>query len=62
MQAVQVVKSPQEKAASKAKAETRKTAEKKKRGRPKGSKNKAKKEDVALNAELLQKQTGKEVA
>lgn len=52
MQAVQVVKSPQEKAASKAKAEARKTAEKKKRGRPKGSKNKAKKE-VVLNAELL---------
>jgi len=52
MQAVQVVKSPEEKAASKAKAEARKTAEKKKRGRPKGSKNKAKKE-VVLNAELL---------
>ena len=53
MQIVQVVKSPQEKAASKAKAEARKTAEKKKRGRPKGSKNKAKQEGVALNAELL---------
>jgi putative transposase len=53
MQAVQVVKSPEEKAASKAKAEARKTTEKKKRGRPKGSKNKAKKEDVVLNAELL---------
>jgi len=52
MQAVQVVKSSEEKAASKAKAEARKTAEKKKRGRPKGSKNKAKKE-VVLNAELL---------
>ncbi len=56
MQAVQVVKSPEEKAASKAKAEARKTAEKKKRGRPKGSKNKAKKE-VVLNAELLRIQT-----
>lgn len=53
MQAVQVVKSPEEKAASKAKAEARKTAEKKKRGRPKGSKNKTKKEEVVLNAELL---------
>jgi putative transposase len=53
MQAVQVVKSPEEKAASKAKAEARKTAEKKKRGRPKGSKNKIKKEEVVLNAELL---------
>jgi putative transposase len=53
IQVVQVVKSPEEKAASKAKAEARKTAEKKKRGRPQGSKNKAKKEDVVLNAELL---------
>jgi len=53
MQIVQVVKSPEEKAASKAKAEARKTAEKRKRGRPKGSKNKAKKEDVVLNVELL---------
>ena len=53
MQAVQVVKSPEEKAASKAKAEARKAAEKKKRGRPKGSKNKIKKEEVVLNAELL---------
>lgn len=52
IQVTQVVKSPQEKAASKAKAEARKTAEKKKRGRPKGSKNKAKQE-VALNPELL---------
>jgi hypothetical protein len=52
MQAVQVVKSPEEKAANKAKAEARKTADKKKRGRPKGSKNKAKQE-VVLNAELL---------
>jgi len=47
------VKSPEEKAASKAKAEARKTAEKKKRGRPKGSKTKIKKEEVVLNAELL---------
>ena len=53
MQIVQVVKSPEEKAASKAKAEVRKTAEKKKRGRPQGSKNKTKKEEVVLNAELL---------
>jgi hypothetical protein len=53
MQAVQVVKSLEEKAASKTKAEARKTAEKKKRGRPKGSKNKIKKEEVVLNAELL---------
>jgi putative transposase len=53
MQTVQVVKSPEEKAASKAKAEARKTAEKKKRGRPQGSKNKTKKEEVVLNAELL---------
>ena len=52
MQATQVVKSPEEKAASKAKAEARKTADKKKRGRPQGSKNKAKQE-VVLNAELL---------
>jgi putative transposase len=37
MQAAQVVKSPEEKAASKAKAEARKTAEKKKRGRPKAA-------------------------
>ena len=53
MQVAQVVKSTEEKAASKAKAEARKTAEKKKRGRPKGSKNKAKPEGVVLNAELL---------
>ncbi|MCL4528495.1 MAG: transposase [Chloroflexi bacterium] len=53
MQAVQVVKSPEEKAASKAKAEARKTAEKKNRGRPKGSKNKIKKEEVVLSTELL---------
>ena len=53
MQVVQVVKSAEEKAASKVKAEARKTAEKKKRGRPKGSKNKTNKEEVVLNAELL---------
>jgi putative transposase len=53
MQAVQVVKSAEEKAASKVKAEARQTAEKKKRGRPKGSKNKTNKEEVVLNAELL---------
>ena len=53
MQTVQVVKSPEEKAASKAKAEARKTAEKKNRGRPKGSKNKIKKEEVVLSTELL---------
>jgi len=55
LQAVQVVKSAEEKAASKIKAEarkTRKTADKKKPGRPKGSKNKNKQE-VVLNAELL---------
>jgi hypothetical protein len=49
------VKSVEEKAASKAKAEAKKvkkTAEKKKPGRPKGSKNKDKQE-VVLNAELL---------
>jgi putative transposase len=55
LQAVQVVKSAEEKAASKAKAEAKKvkqSAEKKKPGRPKGSKNKDKQE-VVLNAELL---------
>lgn len=57
MQIVQVVRSPEEKAASKAKTAARKTAEKKKRGRPLGSKNKTKKEEVALNAELLRIQT-----
>jgi len=53
LQIVQVVKSPEEKAARKVKAEARKTAEKKKRGRPLGSKNKTKKEEVVLSAELL---------
>ena len=53
LQAMQVVKSPEEKAARTAKAEARKTAEKKKRGRPLGSKNKVNQEAVVLNAELL---------
>ena len=55
MQITQIVKSAEEKAASKAKAEAKKvkkTGEKKKRGRPKGSKNKNKQE-VVLNPELL---------
>ena len=54
LQAAQIVKSVEEKAASKTKAEAKKvkkTAEKKKPGRPKGSKNKAK-QAVVLNAEL----------
>ena len=55
MQITQMVKSVEEKAASKAKAEAKKvkkTGEKKKPGRPKGSKNKNKQE-VVLNPELL---------
>jgi putative transposase len=55
VQTAQVVKSAEEKAASKAKAQEKKakrTAEKKKPGRPKGSKNKNK-QGVVLNAELL---------
>lgn len=59
LQATQIVKSAEEKAASKIKAEAKKvkkTAEKKKPGRPKGSKNKAKQE-VVLNTELLRIQT-----
>ena len=55
MQATQIIKSAEEKAASKAKAEARKVkpiGEKKKLGRPKGSKNKDK-QAVILNAELL---------
>jgi hypothetical protein len=55
MQVTQTVKSAEEKAASKAKAEAKKvkrTDEKKKPGRPKGSKNK-KKQEVVLNPELL---------
>jgi hypothetical protein len=59
MQATQIVKSAEEKAASKAKAEARKLKlidEKKKPGRPKGSKNKDK-QVVVLNAELLRIRT-----
>jgi len=55
MQVTQIVKSAEEKAVSKAKAETKKVkemVEKKKPGRPKGSKNKDKQE-MALNPELL---------
>lgn len=55
MQATQMVKSAEEKASSKANAEAKKVeknGEKKKPGRPKGSKNKNKQE-VALNPELL---------
>lgn len=55
IQATQMVKSAEEKAASKAKAEAKKiekTGEKKKRGRPKGSKNKDK-QVVVLNPELV---------
>ena len=55
MQTTQVVKTIEEKAASKAKAEAKKVkkvGEKKKPGRPKGSKNKEKQEMV-LNPELL---------
>jgi putative transposase len=52
----QVVKSPEEKAASKAKKEAQKAKKsegKRKPGRPKGSKNKVKSETVVLNPELL---------
>jgi putative transposase len=55
MQITQIVKTSEEKAASKAKAEAKKakkTEEKRKPGRPKGSKNKSK-QDVVLNPELL---------
>jgi hypothetical protein len=55
VQATQIVKSAEEKAASKAKAEAKKaqkSSEKKKPGRPKGSKNKDKQE-VVLTPELL---------
>lgn len=55
LQIMQTVKSVEEKAASKAKVEAKKNKvaqEKKKRGRPKGSKNKDKKE-VVLSPELL---------
>ncbi len=56
----QIVKSAEEKAASRAKAEekkVKKSTEKKKRGRPKGSKNKDK-QGVVLNPELLRIQDG----
>lgn len=60
LQVTQVVKSAEEKVASKAKAEAKKAtktpAEKRKRGRPKGSKNKVKQE-VVLNPELVRIQT-----
>ena len=59
LQATQIIKSAEEKAASKAKAEARKvkpTGEKKKPGRPKGSKNKDK-QAVVLNPELSRIQT-----
>jgi len=55
MQATQIVKTAEEKAVSKAKAEAKKfkkPTEKKKSGRPKGSKNKDK-QAVVLNPELL---------
>jgi putative transposase len=59
MQATQMVKSAEEKAASKAKAEAKKvkqTGEKNKPGRPKGSQNKDK-QAVVLNPELVRLQT-----
>jgi len=60
LQVTQVVKSAEEKAASKIKAEAKKatqtSVEKRKRGRPKGSKNKVKQEAV-LNPELVRIQT-----
>jgi hypothetical protein len=57
LQVTQVVKSAEEKAASKAKTEAKKkSTEKRKPGRPKGSKNKDKRE-VELNPELLRIQT-----
>jgi putative transposase len=59
LQATQIIKSATEKAASKAKTEARKVkpiGEKKKPGRPKGSKNKDK-QFVVLNAELARIQT-----
>ena len=55
LQITQIVKSAEEKAARKAKAEAKKakkTTEKRKPGRPKGSKNKVKQE-IVLNPELL---------
>ena len=60
LQVTQIVRFVEENAASKGKKEAKQTAskmaEKRKRGRPKGSKNKSKKE-VALNPELLRIQT-----
>ena len=59
IQATQIVKSAEEKAVNKAKAEAKKekkSGEKKKPGRPKGSKNREKKE-VVLTPELLRIQT-----
>jgi hypothetical protein len=59
LQITQVVKSAEEKAASKTKAEAKKakkTTEKRKPGRPKGSKNKVKQE-IVLNPELLRIQS-----
>lgn len=59
LQVTQILKSAEEKAARKAKAEARKakpTGEKKKPGRPKGSKNKDK-QTVVLNADLARIQT-----
>jgi len=52
LQITQVVRSTEEKAASKAKAAAKKIGERKKRGRPKGSKNKGKQE-IVLTPELL---------
>jgi hypothetical protein len=60
MQVTQTIKSAEEKAASKAKAEAKKvkkTGEKKKTGRPKGSKNKDK-QKVVFSPELLRIQKG----
>ena len=60
LQMTQVVRSAEERAASKAKKEAKQvaaqTSEKRKRGRPKGSQNKSKQE-VVLNPELLRIQT-----
>jgi hypothetical protein len=56
LEITQIVKSAEEKAASKARKEVekaKKAEEKGKRGRPKGSKNKVKSENVELNPELL---------
>lgn len=60
LQMTQVVRSTEEKAASKARKEAKKaaakTSEKRKRGRPKGSRNKSRQE-VSLNPELVRIQT-----